>query len=72
MDQGKHLRGVIRNTTHILMKYNVYGTHNMDYWDKPNSLRALKAVARATSSGFFCMKAAIISTIAGREQGSFR
>lgn len=42
------------------------------YWERPNNFRALNAVAKATSSGFFFIKAAIISTIAGNEQGSLR
>jgi hypothetical protein len=42
------------------------------YCDKPNSLSALKAVARPTSSGFLFMKAAISSTMLGKEHGSFR
>lgn len=40
--------------------------------DKPNSFSALKAVAKATSSGVLLIRAAIISTIAGKLQGSFR
>lgn len=42
------------------------------YCDKPNNFNALKAVAKATSSGFLPIRAAIISTIAGNEHGSFR
>lgn len=42
------------------------------YWDSPNSLRALKAVAKATSSGVLFINAAIISTIAGKLHGSLR
>lgn len=42
------------------------------YCDNPNNLSALKAVAKATSSGFLFIKAAIISTIAGKLHGSFR
>lgn len=45
--------------------------NSLDYCESPKSLRALKDVAKATSSGFLFMKAAIISTIAGKEQGSF-
>lgn len=40
--------------------------------DRPNNFNALNAVAKATSSGVFFMKAAIISTIAGKLHGSFR
>lgn len=39
--------------------------------DNPNNLIALKAVAKATSSGVLFIKAAKISAIAGRQQGSF-
>lgn len=42
------------------------------YCDSPNNLSALKAVAKATSSGFLFISAAIISTIAGKLHGSFR
>lgn len=42
------------------------------YCDNPKSLRALKAVLNAISSGFFCIKAAINSTNAGKQHGSFR
>lgn len=42
------------------------------YCERPNNFSALNAVAKATSSGVLLMKAAIISTIAGREQGSLR
>lgn len=42
------------------------------HWDKLNNFKALKAVAKATSSGVLCIKAAIISTIAGKLHGSFR
>lgn len=42
------------------------------HWDKLNSFKALKAVAKATSSGVLCMNAAIISTMAGKLHGSFR
>lgn len=42
------------------------------HWDRPKSFSPLKAVASPTSSGFLFIKAAIISTIAGRLQGSFR
>lgn len=45
---------------------------SFSYCDNPNNLSALKAVAKATSSGFLPIKAAIISTIAGKLQGSFR
>lgn len=41
------------------------------YCESPNNFNALNEVAKATSSGFLFMKAAIISTIAGNEQGSF-
>lgn len=44
----------------------------LSYCDKPNNFKALKAVAKATSSGVLFIKAAIISTIAGRLHGSFR
>lgn len=44
----------------------------LTHWDSPKSFSPLKAVARPTSSGFLFIKAAIISTIAGRLQGSFR
>lgn len=46
--------------------------HITIYCDKPNNFNALKAVAKATSSGFLPIRAAIISTIAGNEHGSFR
>ena len=42
------------------------------YPDRPNTLRALKVVARATSSGVLFRYAAIISTVTGREHGSLR
>lgn len=42
------------------------------YCDNPKSFRALNAVARATSSGVLDIKAAIISTIAGKLHGSLR
>jgi hypothetical protein len=42
------------------------------YWDSPKSLSALKAVLKAISSGFFRIKAAMSSTNAGKQQGSFR
>lgn len=45
---------------------------SLAHWDSPKSFSPLKAVASPTSSGFLFMKAAIISTIAGRLQGSFR
>lgn len=41
------------------------------YPDSPNTFKALKVVARATSSGVLFRQAAIISTVTGREQGSF-
>lgn len=50
---------------------NFVGSKKKSYWDNPKSLRALNAVAKAMSSGFFCMKAAINSTKAGRQHGSF-
>ena len=39
--------------------------------DKPKTLRALKVVAIAISSGVLFRYAAIISTVTGSEQGSF-
>lgn len=42
------------------------------YCDRPKSFSALNAVAKATSSGVLLMRAAIISTIAGKLHGSFR
>ena len=39
--------------------------------DKPKTLRALKVVAIAISSGVLLRYAAIISTVTGSEQGSF-
>ena len=42
------------------------------YPERPNTLRALNVVARATSSGVLLRYAAIISTVTGSEHGSFR
>ena len=39
--------------------------------DSPKTFRALKVVARAISSGVLLRYADIISTVTGREQGSF-
>ena len=44
----------------------------IDIQDNPKSFKALNAVAKATSSGVFFMNAAIISTMAGKLQGSLR
>ena len=40
--------------------------------DNPKTFRALKVVASAISSGVLFKYAAIISTVTGKEQGSFR
>ena len=42
------------------------------YVFKPKSFKALNVVASATSSGGLFIKAAIISTVIGREHGSLR
>ena len=55
--------------------FHVY--HNFNFFadlgqaDKPKTLRALKVVAIAISSGVLFRYAAIISTVTGSEQGSF-
>lgn len=46
--------------------------NSLTHWLSPKILRALNAVARATSSGFWPKKPAISSTIAGKAQGSLR
>jgi hypothetical protein len=79
---GNHM-----NSTPWVTIYITYYLRRMDYWaasvmpyprkgpghwERPKILSALKAVARATSSTGFFINAAVISTMAGSEQGSLR